>query len=132
MESLADQLAYTLEQRHDPAVPITVVRTSQLDDGSRECILIFAPCCPVALRDAQLIPQVAPAPLYQTTLLLCMAYCVVVQGLEVLQSPILQHQLQPPAKNSLSLREAIFIVNFLESWCREGGSNPHEVALGGF
>jgi hypothetical protein len=25
----------------------------------------------------------------------------------------------------------LFISNCL-SWCREGGSNPHEVALGGF
>jgi hypothetical protein len=23
-------------------------------------------------------------------------------------------------------------ISHLESWCREGGSNPHEVALGGF
>ncbi len=23
-------------------------------------------------------------------------------------------------------------VDYLFSWCREGGSNPHEVALGGF
>jgi hypothetical protein len=39
---------------------------------------------------------------------------------------------QPPTKMASRFREAILPIRLLESWCREGGSNPHEVALGGF
>ena len=40
---------------------------------------------------------------------------------------------QLPMKNRpLTPERSVFNINSLFCWCREGGSNPHEVALGGF
>ena len=39
---------------------------------------------------------------------------------------------QPPTENAQLDESGILMISLLLFWCREGGSNPHEVALGGF
>src|SRR5450631_2706310 len=42
------------------------------------------------------------------------------------------HQNRHQMKVASPGREAISLISLLLSWCRDGGSNPDEVALGGF
>ena len=39
---------------------------------------------------------------------------------------------QPPSKKATPCGVAFLPVKPLKSWCREGGSNPHDLAIGGF
>ena len=72
---LAHLPAGSLEQRRDPAIPITAVLAGKLDDRLRECVFVFTPHRTIALRAARLVGQPASPALRQTMLLLCMVCC---------------------------------------------------------
>ncbi len=59
---LADRPAGPLQQRRDPAVAIAAILAGKLNDRLRECILVFTPCRPIALRAPWLVHQVARTP----------------------------------------------------------------------
>ena len=63
-----------LEQRHDPAIPITAVLAGKLDDRLRECIFVCLPYRTIALLTARLVSQPASLPL-RYPMLLCMICC---------------------------------------------------------
>ncbi len=83
MHALGEQLvrkrahspAGSLEQRRDPAIPITTVLAGKQDDRLRECIFVFPPYCPIALRAARLVGQPACPALRHPMRLLCMSRC---------------------------------------------------------
>ncbi len=62
---LAHSPAGSLEQRRDPAIPITAVLAGKLDDRLRECIFVFTPYRTIALRTARLVRQPASPALRQ-------------------------------------------------------------------
>jgi hypothetical protein len=70
---LAHPPAGSLEQRRDPAIPITTVLAGKQDDRLRECIFVFTPYRPIALRAARLVGQPASPALRQPMLLLRMS-----------------------------------------------------------
>jgi hypothetical protein len=72
---LAYPPAGSLQQRRDPAIPITAILASKLDDRLRECIFIFSPDRPLALRATRLVRQPTRPALRHPMLLLCMVCC---------------------------------------------------------
>ena len=46
------------------------------------------------------------------------------------QAPWISNMKKPLGSRGFGLYNLLILIAL--SWCREGGSNPHEVALGGF
>jgi len=72
MTSAKASITLALDQRRDPAIPITAVLAGKLDDRLRECIFVFSPYRTIALRTARLVGQPASPALRHPMLLLCM------------------------------------------------------------
>src|SRR5579883_1118507 len=72
---LAYPPAGPLQQRRDPAIPITSVLAGKLDDRLCECIFVFSPDRTIALRAARLVGQPASPALHHPMLLLGMVCC---------------------------------------------------------
>jgi hypothetical protein len=67
--------AGSLEQRRNPAIPITTVLTGKLDDLLRECIFVFTSYRTIALRAARLVGQPARPALRNPMLVLGVVCC---------------------------------------------------------